>query len=118
MDNLRKLELAKELHRRKKLTQYEDDFALFASEQVRILTKDVSKGFVPFKLNRAQEIITEKLEKQRKETGRVRAIILKARQQGISPPIVLAVCFGRLTSPRYHAQSCLLTIVLRLTLYL
>ena len=90
MDNLRKLELAKELHRRKKLKEYEDDFALFASEQVRILTKDVSKGFVPFKLNRAQEIITEKLEKQRKETGRVRAIILKARQQGIS-----TYCAGR-----------------------
>lgn len=35
-------------------------------------------------MNRAQTYVHEQLEKQRKETGKVRAIILKGRQQGIS----------------------------------
>ena len=84
MDNNKKLQLAKEAHRRKKLEEYREDFQLFAEEQIKILPKDVTRGFVPFKLNAAQAKITEILEKQRKETGRVRAIVLKARQQGIS----------------------------------
>ena len=38
----------------------------------------------PFLLNDAQEYIHKCLEKQRKQTGKVRAIILKGRQQGCS----------------------------------
>jgi hypothetical protein len=38
----------------------------------------------PFKLNRAQEYLHERLEAQRAETGKVRALVLKGRQQGIS----------------------------------
>jgi len=83
-DNKRVLELSKELYKRKKLKAYEENFELFANEQLRIITKDVSKGFVPFLFNDAQKYINEKLEEQRKKTGKVRAIILKARQQGIS----------------------------------
>ena len=67
------------------------------------MTKDATQGFVPFKLNRCQEIITEKLNEQLKETGRVRAIILKARQQGIS-----TYCAGRVFWKSYfspHARS-------------
>ena len=82
--------LLKELERRKKLKDYETDFAAFAEEQIKIITKDATEGFIPFKLNRAQQIITEKLSKQIEETGKVRAIILKARQQGIS-----TYCAGR-----------------------
>ena len=36
------------------------------------------------KLNKAQTYLHEAIEQQRKETGRVRALILKGRQQGIS----------------------------------
>ena len=97
------LKLVKEKEKRDKLREYELDFSKFANEQIQIITKDSSKGFVPFKFNRAQEIITEKLEEQRKKTGRVRAIILKARQQGIS-----TYCAGRVFWKSYfspHARS-------------
>jgi hypothetical protein len=82
--NRRVLELSKELSKRKKLRAYEKDFELFANEQLRIITKNAAKGFVPFVFNDAQKYINEELEKQREKTGKVRAIILKARQQGIS----------------------------------
>jgi hypothetical protein len=84
MDNKRKLELAKELFKRKKKEEYKNDFELFAKEQIRIITKNASQGFVPFTFNAAQVLINEKLEAQREKTGKVRAIVLKARQQGIS----------------------------------
>ena len=48
MNNMRKLALAKESKRRIKLTEYEKDFQLFSKEQIKILTKDSSLGFVPF----------------------------------------------------------------------
>ena len=82
--------LLKEKEKRNKLTSYGKDFSLFAQEQVKIITKDANQGFVPFNLNKCQQIITEKLNKQLEETGKVRAIILKARQQGIS-----TYCAGR-----------------------
>ena len=83
-------QLLLEKEKRDKLKAYEDDFALFAAEQVKIITKDAGQGFVPFKLNECQLRITEALEEQRKDTGKVRAIVLKARQQGIS-----TYCAGR-----------------------
>lgn len=90
MDNRTKLALAKEKWRREKEKAYENDYELFAKEQIKIRPKDVTKGLVPFVLNEAQSLIHEKIEAQRKETGKVRAIILKARQQGIS-----TYCTGR-----------------------
>ena len=82
--NKQKLEALRELQKREKLNTYKEDFKLFANEQIKILPKDSSQGFKPFRFNTAQEIVHEALEKQLKETGRVRAIILKARQQGLS----------------------------------
>ena len=84
------LKLVAEKDKRNKLKAYENDFALFAEEQVKIITKDASQGFVNFKLNECQRRITDALSKQLEETGKVRAIILKARQQGIS-----TYCAGR-----------------------
>lgn len=84
MDNKKKLALSKELNKRKKLVEYEEDFEKFSEEQIKILTKDSSQGFIPFKFNEAQKIVNEKIAKQLKETGRVRAIILKGRQMGLS----------------------------------
>ena len=89
--------LIKEKQRRSRLKDYEDDFSRFAQEQIQIVTKDVSQGFVPFTFNEAQKIITEKLEKQKNDTGKVRAIILKARQQGIS-----TYCAGRVFWKSYY----------------
>ena len=91
MDNKQELlKLLAEREKRDKLRAYSTDFALFAEEQVKIITKDASQGFVNFKLNECQRRITEALAKQLEETGKVRAIILKARQQGIS-----TYCAGR-----------------------
>lgn len=84
MDNRRRLELVKEATKRKLLTQYQTNFEQFAKQQIKIITKDASKGFVPFIFNEAQQKVNEALEQQLKEKGRVRALILKARQQGIS----------------------------------
>ena len=74
----------KEKLRRDKLVKYKEDFQLFSEENIRILPKESSKGFIPFMMNEAQQLIHEKVEEQRKATGMVRVIILKARQQGIS----------------------------------
>ena len=103
MDKKQKLLLLAELEKRKALSNYRGDFAQFAEEQIQIITKDASQGFVPFKLNTAQQIITEKLNEQLEATGKVRAIILKARQQGIS-----TYCAGRVFWKSYfspHARS-------------
>ena len=104
MDKKKELmKLIRERDKRDLLKSYENDFAKFAEEQIKIITKDASQGFVPFQLNKCQQEITKVLEKQRKETGRVRAIILKARQQGIS-----TYCAGRVFWKSYytpHARS-------------
>ena len=84
MKNKRTLELLKEKAKREAIKVYEDDFEKFCADNVKILTKDSSQGFVPFIFNEPQRLITEAINEQIEETGRVRAIILKARQQGIS----------------------------------
>ena len=58
------------------------DFKFFAENFFKIRTK--SGDVQPFLLNRAQQYIHERLEAQRQETGKVRACILKGRQQGCS----------------------------------
>jgi len=90
MDNRQKLALAKEQWRREKEKLYEGDYRAFAEEQIKIRPKDVTKGLVKFRFNEAQNLIHEAIEEQRTRTGKVRAIILKARQQGIS-----TYCTGR-----------------------
>lgn len=58
------------------------DLRLFAAHCLKI--KDKSGKLAPFVFNRAQEHVHELLERQLKETGKVRALILKGRQQGVS----------------------------------
>ena len=84
MKNKRTLELLKEKAKREAFKVYETDFEKFCADNIKILTKDSSQGFVSFEFNEPQRLITEAINKQLEETGRVRAIILKARQQGIS----------------------------------
>jgi hypothetical protein len=55
---------------------------LFAKNFLKIRTK--SGRIEPFIFNRAQEHVHERLETQKRETGKVRALILKGRQQGCS----------------------------------
>jgi hypothetical protein len=69
------------------------DFPLYAQTCLKIRTKE---GDVkPFILNKAQQYIHQKIEEQKKLTGRVRSIILKGRQQGCSTYV----------SGRYYHQA-------------
>lgn len=63
------------------LSRSRDDFAYFARHHLFIRTKDGS--LVPLVLNRAQRHLHDRLERQRAK-GKVRAIIVKGRQLGIS----------------------------------
>lgn len=58
------------------------DFQRFAPEFLYIRTKSGEKR--KFAFNRAQIFLHERLEAQKKATGKVRAVILKGRQQGCS----------------------------------
>lgn len=58
------------------------DFKKFAPRFLNIRTKSGEPKL--FKFNRAQNYLHDRLENQRKETGKVRAVILKGRQQGCS----------------------------------
>lgn len=55
---------------------------LFAAHCLFVLDKGGKK--LPFMFNRAQRHVDAKLNEQLRETGKVRALILKGRQQGIS----------------------------------
>lgn len=46
--------------------------------------KDDAARLVPFLLNREQQFVDQLLDRQRERTGRVRALVLKGRKQGIS----------------------------------
>ena len=58
------------------------DFSAYAPAHLKIRTK--TGGIDPFVFNRAQLHIHSKLEEQKAATGKVRALILKGRQQGCS----------------------------------
>ncbi len=66
----------------KKRKRLRDEFPFYARNCLNIRTKD--SGVEKLKLNTAQEYIHKILEKQLNDIGKVRAIILKGRQQGAS----------------------------------
>lgn len=59
-----------------------NDFIHYAKKCLKIRAKD--GGVRPFLLNGAQRHIHAQIEAQREKTGKVRAIVLKGRQQGCS----------------------------------
>jgi hypothetical protein len=61
---------------------WKDSFESFAADCLIVKTK--AGALEHLKLNSAQQFIHQKLEEQLKRTGKVRALILKARQQGVS----------------------------------
>ncbi len=65
-----------------KREQLKNDFSFYARNCLSIRTKD--KGLQLLILNSAQEYIHKKIQTQLKKSGKVRAIILKGRQQGAS----------------------------------
>jgi hypothetical protein len=59
-----------------------DDFPYYAENALKIRTKEAQ--IVPFELNEAQLMLQAAIDQQMAESGRVRIIILKGRQQGLS----------------------------------
>ena len=59
-----------------------DDFPHYAAKCLWIRSK--SEATIPLNLNRPQQYLHQLIEQQRADTGKVRVIILKGRQQGCS----------------------------------
>lgn len=64
------------------LRRFMTDFEFYAPRALRV--KDKAGKIVPFRMNRAQQYVHAKLEGQRQATGKVRALLLKMRQGGLS----------------------------------
>jgi len=65
-----------------KRQQLKDELEFYARNCLKIRTK--GGAVAAFEFNRAQRFIHERLEEQKRLTGKVRALILKGRQQGCS----------------------------------
>jgi hypothetical protein len=64
------------------LRRFRQDFTYYAPRALKIKTK--SGEIKPFNLNDAQQYAHNRLESQLSETGKIRALVLKGRQQGVS----------------------------------
>jgi hypothetical protein len=65
-----------------RLIRLNEDLEFFAAELLKIRPK--AGKLAPFLFNDAQRELHRRIEEQKAKTGRVRAIVLKARQMGIS----------------------------------
>ncbi len=63
-----------------------NDFEFYASNCLKIVSKSSQSNstIIPFSFNKAQKYVNKKIEEQKYREGKVRAIILKGRQQGCS----------------------------------
>lgn len=87
------------------LKELRSDFARYAPRCLSILKKDGQ--LAPFALNEAQRYIDMRLNAQLDETGMVRALILKGRQQGASTYITGR--FYHKTSMRFGTRAFILS---------
>lgn len=81
-----------------------EDLEVFCAQCLRI--KDKLGVLRPFTWNKAQRYVHERIEEQRRKTGKVRALILKGRQQGISTYV--AARFYHRTTTQF-GQKALIT---------
>jgi hypothetical protein len=79
--------------------RYKDDRRYFAERCLKIRSK--SGEVVPFLFNGVQSYVDERLDRQLRETGKVRALVLKARQEGLSTYIG-----GRYYHGAIHRRGC------------
>jgi len=98
-------------HEKQVRQKLKDDFLHYANKCLKIRTK--SGAVTPFLMNKAQAHIHFQLEKQLNETGKVRALILKGRQQGCST-YVGGRYYHKVTY-RYGTQAFILTHALEAT---
>ncbi len=78
-----------------RIERLQSDFPYFAQNCLKVKPK--AGGLVPLKLNAVQLAVHERLEAQLRDTGKGRALILKARQPGVST-YVEGRFFWRVTS--------------------
>lgn len=88
-----------------------DNYPHYSAKCLKIRSK--SGVIEPFVLNRVQKYIDARIEEQRGLTGKVRAVILKGRQQGCSTYI--GGRFYHKTSHRFGCQAFILTHALDAT---
>lgn len=81
------------------------EFNAYAAACLRIRTK--SGAIQNFRMNRSQAFLHQRLEDQRRRTGKVRALVLKARQVGISTYIG-GRCYWRV-SHKFGYRAFILT---------
>lgn len=99
------LALLEERERRADRKRMESDLGFYAERCLSIRAK--SGKVVPFAFNRAQRYIHDRLEEQKAATGRVRALILKGRQQGCST--LIGGRFYHLTTLAHGIRTFILT---------
>lgn len=87
------------------LRKLRDDFPAFSAKHLFIRTKQME--IKPLELNKAQRTLHDAIEEQRARTGKVRKLILKGRQQGISTYI--AARFLHKTSFKRGVRTFILT---------
>ena len=83
--------------RRNAIERCKTDLPFFASYALRLRTK--SGATEPFVFNAAQKELHARLEEQKNRSGRVRAIILKARQTGVSSYVAARLFHRTLYNP-------------------
>ena len=83
----------------------QNDLPYFARNILKI--EDKTGALLPFKFNKAQMYLHERLERQLAETGMVRALILKGRQQGCSTYV--AARFYHKTTRNHNRSSFILS---------
>lgn len=79
-----------------------DDFPYYSEAALKIRTKNGE--IAPLKLKPAQLMLNEAIDKSIRETGMVRVIVLKARQQGLSTAIGAYIYFKVTQTPAQRAM--------------
>lgn len=76
---------------------YRGDLEAFGKDCLRILTKSLDEPLTPAEFNAPQRYLHQQIEKQKAETGRVRMLVPKGRQMGVST----------YTAARFYARASL-----------
>jgi len=96
--------LLAETQRRELLSRGPGDLIYFAERALKLRPK--IGPLEPFRFNRAQNALHEIIERQKRETGRVRVIVLKARQLGVSTYISARFLHRIIYSPALRCFIC------------
>src|ERR1700685_3660319 len=92
-------------------SRLKNDFPHYARKCLKIRSK--AQSIIPFEFNKAQIYVHECLERQKLVTGKVRAILLKGRQQGMST--LVSGRYYHITTHSFGCQTFILTHALDAT---